>query len=153
MFIRQALITDAEHISLVLHKSIRELCVLDHGQDPLTIDQWLDNKKPENVRSWIEAPSQRILVAENEGGIIGVGGVSHAGKITLNYVSPNARFQGVSKSILTALETYSREAGNIACTLLSTRTAHPFYTSAGYREIGEPEYWGKLIGYPMKKSL
>lgn len=47
-----------------------------------------------------------------EGGmILGVGAVTDKGEITLNYVSPDARFRGVSRALLGALETErSREA-------------------------------------------
>jgi GNAT superfamily N-acetyltransferase len=56
-----------------------------------------------------------------------VGSVTDAGEITLNYVSPDARFGGVSATLLAALEHRARERGNARCTLKSTETARRFY--------------------------
>lgn len=153
MQIRTAHADDAAGACEVLRRSIKELCIADHHDDPETIEGWLSNKTPENVRSWITAPTQRLLVAEKGGTIIGVGGATEVGEITLNYVSPDARFQGVSKAILAALEGYLREQGQKRSTLSSTLTAHQFYRAAGYEDAGEPQAWGKLRSQPMAKTL
>ncbi|MCO5066963.1 MAG: GNAT family N-acetyltransferase [Rhizobiaceae bacterium] len=153
MRIRTAHADDAEGACEVLRRSIKELCVADHGDDLQSIEGWLSNKTPENVRSWIAAPTQRLLVAEKDGRIVGIGGATEAGEITLNYVSPDARFQGVSKAILAALEGYLREKGQKRSTLSSTLTAHQFYCTAGYENAGEPQAWGKLRSQPMAKTL
>lgn len=153
MLIRLADTTDAEQAASVLRRSIQELCVVDHGGEEHTLRHWLSNKTPESVGLWIEAPNDCVMVAEEDGIILGVGGASHAGEITLNYVAPEARFKSVSKSILTSLEAYLRDLGCPESTLTSTLTAHPFYISAGYEDVGEPEFWGKLFGQPMKKFL
>ncbi|RCS21526.1 GNAT family N-acetyltransferase [Phyllobacterium salinisoli] len=153
MLIRSAKIADAEQVASVLRRSIQELCVLDHDGEDDTLRQWLSNKTPKIVGSWIEAPDQCVMLAEEDGAILGVGGASHAGEITLNYVAPESRFKGVSKSILASLEAYLRDLGWAQSTLTSTRTAHSFYVAAGYKDAGESEFWGKLLGQPMKKSL
>ena len=49
-----------------------------------------------------------MLVAIGESGVLSVGAVTDAGEITLNYVSSDARFAGVSRAMLRALE--AREA-------------------------------------------
>jgi hypothetical protein len=36
-----------------LRRSITELCQVDHGDDPAVVANWLQNKTPDNVRSWI----------------------------------------------------------------------------------------------------
>lgn len=153
MLIRPAAVADAEEAALVLRRSIRELCILDHGGDEQALGQWLGNKTPDSVRPWIEAPDGRIVVAEQGGVILGVGGASRGGVITLNYVAPETRFKGVSKAILASLEAYLRDQGCTQSTLTSTRTAHAFYLAAGYEDAGQPEFWGKLPGQPMKKHL
>lgn len=153
MLVRPAKIADAEEAASVLRRSIAELCVLDHGGDEDTLAQWLRNKTPENVRSWINAPDLRILVSEEHGVILGVASASRAGKITLNYVAPEARFKGVSKSLLASLEAYLRDLGWTHGTLTSTRTAHRFYLAMGYDDAGEPEAGGRLSGQLMRKAL
>jgi GNAT superfamily N-acetyltransferase len=116
--------------------------------------RWLANKTPEIVASWIVQPGNSVLVAVESGTILAVGSVTDAGEITLNYVSPDARFRGVSRALLLALETRARERGNPRCTLLSTETAHRFYRSVGYVHDGPPQgKFGTSSSYPMSKLL
>jgi predicted GNAT family acetyltransferase len=80
--------------------------------------------------------------------------VSDAGEITLNYVSPDARFRGVSQALVRALEDRAIERGAGHCTLLSTATARRFYQDIGYAEDGPPRSkFGDAGGYPMSKTL
>jgi len=88
--------------------------------------------------SWIAQPDNSLLVAVEDGSILAVGSVTDAGQITLNYVSPDARFRGVSRALLSALEARARERGNTRCTLTSTETARQFYQARGYVESGSP---------------
>jgi GNAT superfamily N-acetyltransferase len=80
--------------------------------------------------------------------------VTDAEEITLNYVSPDVRFRGVSTKLLTALERRAIERGNQECALKSTETARCFYLARGYPE-DEPAYgkFGTAPGYPMSKCL
>jgi GNAT superfamily N-acetyltransferase len=72
----------------------------------------------------------------------------------LNYVAPEARFRGVSRAVLKALESRAIERGNTRCTLTSTETAHRFYQSAGYVDDGAPKgKFGTSSGYPMSRRL
>ena len=83
-----------------------------------------------------------------------VGCVTDAGEITLNYVSPDARFRGVSRALLGALEARAVARGNTRCTLTSTETARRFYHAVGYTEIGVPiGKFGTTGSYPMTKNL
>jgi GNAT superfamily N-acetyltransferase len=80
--------------------------------------------------------------------------VTDADEITLNYVSPDARFRGESRALLMALETRAQERGNQRCTLLTTQTAHRFYRAAGYVDDGPPqEKFGTTSSYPISKEL
>src|SRR5260370_24684510 len=98
--------------------------------------RWLANKTPENFLSWIAEPGSSIRVAVERGNILAVGAVTDAGNITLNYVSPDARFRGVSRGLLAALESRAVERGNSRCTLTSTETARRFYLANDYAEEG-----------------
>ena len=154
MEIRRARIADAEAICAVHRRSIVELCTADHRNDPAILDAWLASKTPENVRRWIERPDNNLFVATERDAILAVGCVTDAGEITLNYVSPDARFRGVSKAMLAALEATARERGAERCTLVSTETARRFYRSAGYIEAPpQASRFGDKASYPMTKSL
>ena len=83
-----------------------------------------------------------------------MGAVTDTGIITLNYVSPDARFRGISRGLLGALETRAVERGNTRCTLTSTETARRFYRANGYAEDGPPAgNFGTGSGYPMSRVL
>jgi GNAT superfamily N-acetyltransferase len=85
---------------------------------------------------------------------LAVGSVTDAGRITLNYVLPEARFQGASKALLRALEQRARQHGCRQISLTSTETARRFYLAAGYSETGPaPGEFGTSSGYPMTRRL
>ena len=140
--LRDAVPEDAPAACEVIRRSISELCEADHRNDAEILRRWLANKTPEIVGSWIIKPGNSVLVAVDDDSILAVGSVTDAGEITLNYVSPDARFRGVSRAMLTALEARALERGADRCTLLSTETAHRFYRSAGYIDDGSTrEIW------------
>ena len=152
--IRDATAEDAEAACEVLRQSISRLCVADHRNDPAILIAWLGNKKPEIVAAWANQPGNSLLVAVEGDAIIAVGSVTDSGEITLNYVAPAARFRGVSRALLGALETRAVERGNTKCTLTSTETAHRFYQSSGYVDDGAPiGNFGTNSGYPMSRRL
>ncbi len=154
MKIRDAVAEDAEAACKVLRRSIAELCYADHRDDPTILSRWLRNKRPEFFLSWLAQPNNSVLVAVDDGRVVAVGSVTDAGRINLNYVSPDARFRGVSRALLGALEARAVERGNTRCTLISTETAHRFYRARGYSEEGPPTgEFGTNAGYPMAKLL
>ena len=154
MEIREAVAGDAEEACNVMRRSITELCAADHGDDPAIVARWLANKTPENVAVWIARPDASLLVAVESGAIVAVGMVTDAGEILLNYVSPDARFRGVSRALLVALEARPAERGARQCRLESTESAHRFYRTAGYVEDGKPTgKFGMALGYRLAKDM
>jgi len=153
MIIRDATPEDAVAVCKVLRRCIAELCVADHRNDPQILGRWLSNKTPENVKSWIR-PDNLLLVAIDGDNLVAVGCVTIFGEITLNYVAPDARFQGVSTAMLETLEGRAQDCGNRRCTLNSTETARRFYLARGYSQDGpRVGKFGTSSGYPMSKSF
>jgi GNAT superfamily N-acetyltransferase len=154
MQIRDAIPEDAPAACIVLKRSIAELCEVDHRNDPSILARWLGNKTHENFCAWVRQIDNSVLVAVENQDILAVGSVTDAGTIGLNYVSPDARFRGVSRALLRALEIRAAERGNNRCNLTSTETARRFYLSNGYVENGPPVGgFGTSSGYPMTKAL
>jgi len=152
--IRDATAADAAAACEVLRASISELCAADHHNDPEIVRRWLASKTPENVAAWIADADASMLLAVEDDVVLAVGAVRNDGEITLNYVSPAARFRGASSTLLAALEARARERGNTHCKLLSTDTAHRFYLSRGYVGRGEPQHkFGTSSSYPMSKRI
>lgn len=154
LVIRDALPDDAAAACNVMRRSIAELCVTDHRDDPAILKGWLANKQPDIVASWIAKPENSVFVAVEDGTIAAVGLITDAGEIQLNYVSPDARFRGVSRALVQAMEARAIERGNLRCHLVSTETARRFYLAAGYVEDGPPQRrFGTTSSYPMSKQL
>jgi hypothetical protein len=80
MEIRDAVAEDAPAACQVLRRSISELCIADHRNDPTILVRWLSNKTPEIVASWIAHPKASVLVAVERGAILAVGSVTDAEK-------------------------------------------------------------------------
>jgi GNAT superfamily N-acetyltransferase len=152
MLIRRATPEDAEAAATVLRRSITELCAGDHRGDTATLAAWLANKTPDSVRRWIG--KQYLFVAEENGAILGVAALTPAGEITLNYVSPEARFRGVSSALIARLEQEAKGLGLAMIVLQSTATARRFYAVRGYAQAGPPvRGFGITEGFPMRKRI
>jgi N-acetylglutamate synthase-like GNAT family acetyltransferase len=145
MKIRRARISDAEEACAVLRRSIAELCGLDHAGETAILGKWLSNKTVENLGRWIV--DSYFFVAEEGGLLLGCAAMNGAGEITLNYVAPEARFRGVSKTLVRKLEATARSLGLEECRLESTQTALRFYRTLGYVESHE-SYLLPLTGMP-----
>lgn len=133
MEIRAGLDADADQASLVLRRSIEELCHADHGGDPAIIAGWVSNKTPAMWRAWVDQETISLYVAVDGDRILGVGMMDAKGGVMLNYVSPDDRFRGVSKALLGHMEAETCRLGVTKCILESSRTARAFYQAAGYR--------------------
>lgn len=151
MEIRDARPEDALAGCQVLRRSITELCIADHNNDPVLLARWLGNKTPEAFLSWLTQPENSLLVAVDDGNVVAVGSVTDQGRINLNYVSPDIRFRGVSRALLGALEARAMERGAVQCSLVSTETARRFYRANSYVETGPPVHGSGTPSYPMVK--
>ena len=149
--LRHAVPDDADVVVDILRALVFDLCFADHNNVSELITFRLANKTTSNVRTWIEGAGFSVIT-EEQGRPVGVGMVTPSGEITLNYVTPDARFRGVSKAILAALKNHLHQEGGSRVTLSSTQTAHSFYVAAGYVDKGEPKSWGGLKLFPMVKA-
>ena len=144
-------------MSRVLVESIARLCQPDHRGDSALVENWTANKTPENLMRWLSDPATHMYVIEHNDAILCVGAFSDAGEIQLNYVAPQARFTGISKTMLENLEDEMRERGIRNAHLNSTETAHRFYLSAGWADDNSAadgvEMFGGMPAYPMTKTL
>jgi GNAT superfamily N-acetyltransferase len=153
MEIRLATLDDAPAISQVVRRSIRELCGLDHHDDPEILALWLANKTPEDVALWLASPANINLVAVEVGTVLAAGCVTRSAEVILNYVSPEARFRGVSRMMMSALEAEAKRNGAVLCRLDSTLTARRFYRTIGWAEAGPPSKRHGMTTWPMSKAL
>ena len=149
--IRAARTEDAADIADLLRRSITELCVIDHENNPDWLKPWLANKTTENVAGWIANPDNRMFVAIRDERIAAVGSVTVTGYIGLNYIAPEARFAGISRMMLSHLEDQARGFGLSRVFLTSTGTARRFYLDAGYRLTPGEDATSDSSSLPMEK--
>lgn len=154
--VTRAVPAEAAEIAAVLLASIRELCVADHGNDPVLVAGWTANKTAEQVSAWIADEGQDLLVSrDREGAPIACVGAANARWILLNYVAPAHRGRGHSSAMLAALEAALVRRGVRTAELMSTQTAHAFYLARGWRDAGIApcRNAGTLSGHRMVKDL
>ena len=149
MIIRAAGLPDAAAMSLLRAASVRHLCHADHHDDPAAIASWIGDHSPTKFIVLLQRQDVSLIVAEVDTEMVGLAGLS-GDLVTLNYVHPAYRFQGVSKALMAALEQRMRDHGIGLGRLNSTATARRFYRSIGWSDAGAgtPEQ-----GYPMEKRL
>ena len=138
--LRKAQAADAQPACALVRRSILELCKLDHGGDPLTLEGWLCNKTPQNMEVWITTPGTTCFLAEIGGALAGVGVVTDYGEVLLAYVPPERRFRGVTSTLLDEMERHAHAQHADRMSLTTTDTARAFFLARGYspeEEIGD----------------
>jgi N-acetylglutamate synthase-like GNAT family acetyltransferase len=152
--VRAALPADAVAACDVLRRSIRELCVADHGNNEKVLSAWLLNKTPRNVRAWISSPTHFAVVAVENRQVSGFGLIQQDGEIQLCYVSPDIQHRGAGKLLLTALEQQAARWNLQRVFLTSSVTARRFYERSGYSKTDRPISVNGLRDiYPMTKNI
>jgi GNAT superfamily N-acetyltransferase len=133
---RRAEPRDADDAAAVLRRSITELCVADHQNDPVTLELWLRNKTAEQFLVWLDRDENHVVVVDSSAGIAGVGLLHRSGEIRLCYVCPGWERLGIGTAVLRALEIQAEIWGLTRLTLESTATARSFYERHGYVPVG-----------------
>lgn len=151
--IRPAQEDDVAGANALVRRSIAELCMADHHNMPAVMDGLLINKTPDNMRAWITTPGSYVYIAEAGPVMAGVGGLTGDGEVTLLYVAPDFRFQGVSKALLATLEDKARSIGLPTCALVSTETAQRFFEARGYSSYDSDEDDFGMDSTSMTKAL
>ena len=153
LVIRPARVADVPDMSRVLIASITELCAADHEGNPARIADWTANKSKASVESMLVREGLFVVVAELDGVVVAVGATTADGEIALNYVDPAARFRGVSKALLAAMEAELLRQGVAEARLTSTITARAFYHGAGWIDDDTRVACQGGEGYRMRKQL
>jgi GNAT superfamily N-acetyltransferase len=153
--LRHACEADAAVVCNVFIRSVREVCSSDYGNDEVILQDWCANKTPEIVAGWITDASNVCIVAElAPHGIVGIA-MYHRPETSLRlcYVTPEGLRKGIGSQLLVEVEQTAILFGHKQIELVSSITAHDFYRRHGYSDAGSPVYYGKVLGYPMRKAL
>lgn len=154
--VRPAGPADAASACTVLRRSIAEVCGPDYASLDGFVEDWLTNKTPENVATWIANPALYFAVActGDPEEIVGAACVARSGEILLCYVIPEYLGQGCGRALLADLTQTARAWGLDRLATSSTTTARAFYVRQGFTPSGSPVIQdGQPIEIPMTKSL
>ena len=152
---RAAETCDAQAAVAVLRRSIIELCVADHQNDPATLEKWLENKTVEHFHAWLANERNACVITESGAKLNGVGMIGRNGEILLCYVLPEAQGRGFGRAILGALEERAAAWRLQKLRLASTMMARAFYEKHGYVSAGDDRACGIGLAscYPYEKTL
>ena len=93
------------------------------------------------------------ILAEERGRVIGFALLIPSGEIRLCYLVLEARYRGIGKAMLDALETEARRRGMTELYLESTRTGRSFYACNGFITSGAADVKYGSEGFLMRKEL
>ncbi len=147
--IRPARLGEEEAIHNAHMRSIREVCVKDHGKEE--IKGW--GFRPVGDR-WTESiKSGLVWVVEKEGSVKGVAGLSidkeaHSACIQALYLTPEALGEGLGKELAEIMIAKATEEGAKIIHLDSSITAHSFYQKLGFEDEG-PRKKVNIGGHPV----
>ena len=102
-----------------------------------------------------ESQTQRYLVADDDGCIVGMAAID-GDVITKLYVSPDRTGEGIGRSLYEAAESAIRSVGHSRVTLGAFPTAALFYARMGVAVVGRKDATGALEGLSitlMEKEL
>lgn len=151
ILIRKALPGEEKEIHEAHMRSIREVCVRDHGVEE--IKGW-GNRPLEN--RWVDAiKTELVWVIEFNKTIQGLGYLRVLGKdeekigyLHALYLTPEVLGKGVGLKLAKVIITEAKEQQLGVLKLDSTITAYEFYKSLGFKDAG-PKKKVEIGGYPV----
>lgn len=132
-------------------RSIREICVKDHGEEE--IRGW--GYRPLEDR-WVQAIKDELVwVVELNNKICGFGYIRDCPKddqiianIHALYLTPEVVGQGLARKLIEILISKAKSFSASKITLASSLTAHEFYKHFGFQDTG-PKQQLNIGGYPV----
>ena len=149
--VRHAVPDDAEALTEVTIRSIREICGASGDYTPEQIEDWLENKTPTNFLKWMASSDLRLYAGLLNDQIAGVGMFSLEGEIELLYLVPEARGHGLGRALLAEIESEAEFREISPLRLHATTVAVNFYERHGYRNLGPSAL--SLRSYDMEKAM
>jgi N-acetylglutamate synthase-like GNAT family acetyltransferase len=144
----------AKEIYNLLIRTITEICGRDYNNDPNIMEDWLSNKTPENISTWINNSNYTFVALSQNNMVIGIVLMNSTGEILLNYVLPEYLQKGVGKALLHKIEAVARENSLTTLSARSTITAKTFYEKNGFTPIQDKTTDEVLLNeYPLEKRL
>jgi predicted N-acetyltransferase YhbS len=133
--IRPALDDDADQISGVVVRALRETNAKDYAQD--IIERLERRFNPAAVLEFIA--KRTVWVAIIDGRVVGT--ASLEGKaVRMVFVAPDLQGRGIGKLLMAEIASTARARGIHALTVASSITAEAFYARLGFKSVRDSHY-------------
>ena len=123
-----------KEINQLIIRSIIEICVADHKHQYVLIQDWISNKTPKNIATWVSNNYAYIAISKSHT-VVGFIMMSKKGEILLNYILPGYVKMGIGKALLNKLIQVAKRSKIKELTVNSTITAKPFYRKNDFIQL------------------
>lgn len=145
--VRKARATDADGISQVIIRALRETNAKDYAQD--IIERVEQSFSPAAVLDLIA--KRTIFVAVSEQQVIGTASLD--GRVVRTvFVAPHVQGKGIGRLLMSHVEQVAREAGVEVLAVPSSVTAEQFYSKLGFKSVRD-SYHGEERTIIMELKL
>jgi len=145
--IRPALEDDADEISAVILRALRETNAKDYTTE--IIERVEHSFNPRAVRELI---GKRTVLVATIGNCV-VGTASLDGNVVRSvFVAPDVQARGIGKLLMAEIESTARERNILKLAVPSSVTAETFYARLGFRAVRD-SYYGDERTIIMERSL
>ena len=145
--VRAASVADAEDISRVIVRALRETNAKDYSPDVIArVEQSYSPAALANLMS-----QRKVFVATIEQQIVGTASLD--GKVVRTlFVTPEMQGRGVGKLLMAVVERTAREDGVEVLAVQSSVTAEQFYLKVGFKAVRD-SYHGEERTIVMERTL
>ena len=145
--IRPAVEDDADEISAVILRTLRETNAKDYARE--IIERIEHSFSPSAVLQLIA--KRTVFVAVIGSRVVGTASLDESVVRTV-FVAPDAQDQGIGKRMMAEVERIARERNIPSLTVPSSVTAEPFYARLGFKAVRD-SYYGDERTIIMERSL
>lgn len=145
--IRLALERDADEISAVILRALRETNAKDYSNE--IIERVERSFSPQVVRQLIG--KRTVFVAVVDGRVVGTASLDGS-VIRSVFVSPDVQARGIGKLLMAEIESTARERNVLKLAVPSSVTAETFYAQLRFRAVRD-SYYGDEGTIIMERSL
>lgn len=145
--IRPALEDDADDISAVILRALRETNAKDYAKE--IIERIGGNFSPQAVRHLLG--KRTVFVATIDGRIVGTASLD-GNKVHSVFVVPDLQARGIGTSLMAEIESTARARNVPRLTLSSSITAETFYARLGFAAVRD-NYYGDERTIVMERPL
>lgn len=151
--IRKGQIEDLTELQQLFVDTIKNICKTDYNSEQINV--WASSI--ENSQRWQDiVTKQFLIVAQDNGKIIGFCSLDNGNYIDLLYVHKDYQRQGIAHKLYADIEKEATRQDQTKLTSDVSKTARPFFESIGFKVVSEQTVMRQsveLTNFKMTKKL